>query len=161
MDAMCTPAVLCAFQYVNYSPCDISPAKQHNTTQTLLVMAISRTVACYKRNKYIRNWIKTKTLERTRVSLQITTNLILKSHRKIIRYQNYYHDGRQPDTGPYPEPPKSTLHLLSQSHKDPILPSTHRSPEWCLSFRLSHQNPVHFPLLSHGSHTSISFISSA
>ena len=33
-----------------------------------------------------------------------------------------------------------------------ILPSTPRSPKWCLSFRFSHQNPLHASPLSHKSY---------
>jgi hypothetical protein len=38
---------------------------------------------------------------------------------------------------------------LPKIHSDPILPSTPWSSKWSLYFWLSHQNPVHIPLLSH------------
>jgi hypothetical protein len=37
-------------------------------------------------------------------------------------------------------------------HSYPIAPSTSRSPEWSLSFGLSHQNLAHVSLLSHACH---------
>jgi hypothetical protein len=43
---------------------------------------------------------------------------------------------------------------LPKIHSDPILPSTPWSSKWSLSFWLSHQNPVHIPLLSHACHMS-------
>jgi hypothetical protein len=62
---------------------------------------------------------------------------------------------QEPATGPYSEPTGSTLHspaYLSNIHSDPILPSTLRSSEWSLSFRLSNQNLVHLSFLSHACH---------
>jgi hypothetical protein len=41
---------------------------------------------------------------------------------------------------------------LREIHSDSILPSTSRSYEWSLSFELSHQNLVHFSILSHASY---------
>jgi hypothetical protein len=41
---------------------------------------------------------------------------------------------------------------LPKIHSDPVLPSTPRSPEWSLSFGISHQNLVHFTLLSYACH---------
>jgi hypothetical protein len=45
--------------------------------------------------------------------------------------------------------PQANLHKI---HSDPILPRTPWSSEWSLSFGLSHQNLVHFSLLSHACH---------
>jgi hypothetical protein len=62
---------------------------------------------------------------------------------------------QQPDTGPYPEPIESTPSPpanLPKIHSDPIISSMPRSSEWSLSFELSHQNLVHFSLLSHACH---------
>jgi hypothetical protein len=59
---------------------------------------------------------------------------------------------KQPATDPCPELVKSNPHpqaSLPTIHSDPILPSTPWSSEWALSFRLSHQNLVHFSLLPH------------
>jgi hypothetical protein len=41
---------------------------------------------------------------------------------------------------------------LPKIHSDPIFPPTPWSSQWPLSFRLSHQNLVHFSLLSHACH---------
>jgi hypothetical protein len=41
---------------------------------------------------------------------------------------------------------------LPKIHSDPILSSMPRSSEWSLYVGLSHQNPVHFSLLSHVCH---------
>jgi hypothetical protein len=41
---------------------------------------------------------------------------------------------------------------LPKIHSDPFLPSTPWSYEWSLSLGFSHQNPVHFSLLSHACH---------
>jgi hypothetical protein len=41
---------------------------------------------------------------------------------------------------------------LPKIHSDPFLPSTPRSSEWSFSFGLSHQNLVHFSVLSHACH---------
>jgi putative component of membrane protein insertase Oxa1/YidC/SpoIIIJ protein YidD len=49
-----------------------------------------------------------------------------------------------------PPPPNN----IPNVHSDPILPSTLRSSEWSLSFGLSHQNLLHFSLLSHSCHMS-------
>jgi hypothetical protein len=43
---------------------------------------------------------------------------------------------------------------LPKIHSDSILPSTSWPPEWSLSFGLSHQNLVHFPVLSQACHMS-------
>jgi hypothetical protein len=62
---------------------------------------------------------------------------------------------QQPATGPNPKPTESTPHppvSLSKIHSDLILPSTPRSSKSSLSFWLSHQNPVHFSLLSQTCH---------
>jgi hypothetical protein len=53
---------------------------------------------------------------------------------------------------PYPEPVESNPHppaSLPKIHSDPILPPTPWSSKWSLSFGLSHQNLVHFSLLTH------------
>jgi hypothetical protein len=57
----------------------------------------------------------------------------------------------QPATGPYPEPTEPTPYL-PKIHSDLILPSTPWSSEWSISFWLSHQNLVHFSLLSYACH---------
>ena len=44
-----------------------------------------------------------------------------------------------------------TSHLL-EIHPNIIHPSTPRSPQWSLSLRLPHQNPIHPPLLTHTRH---------
>ena len=68
-----------------------------------------------------------------------------------------------PATCPYPEPTPSSPHNPShflKSHLNIILPSTSGSPQWCLSLRFPHQNPVHpspFPhtrLMPRPSHSS-------
>ena len=41
-----------------------------------------------------------------------------------------------------------TSHLL-EIHPNIIHPSTHRSPQWSLSLRFPHQDPIHPPLLAH------------
>jgi hypothetical protein len=59
---------------------------------------------------------------------------------------------QQPDTGPYPEPVESNPHPqanLSMIHSDPIFPPTPWSSKWSPSLGLSHQNLVHFSVLSH------------
>ena len=43
-------------------------------------------------------------------------------------------------------------HLL-EIHRNIIHPSTHRSPQWSLSLRFPHQDPIHPPLLTHMRHT--------
>ena len=44
-----------------------------------------------------------------------------------------------------------TSHLL-EIHSNIIHPSTPRSPQWSLSFRFPHQDPIHPPLLTHTCH---------
>jgi len=44
-----------------------------------------------------------------------------------------------------------TSHLL-EIHPSIIHPSTSRSPQWSLSLRFPHQNPIHLPLLTHTRH---------
>ena len=44
-----------------------------------------------------------------------------------------------------------TSHLL-EIHPNIIHPSTPRSPQWSLSLRLPHQDPIHPPLLTHTYH---------
>ena len=44
-----------------------------------------------------------------------------------------------------------TSHLL-EIHPNIIHPSTPRSPQWCLSLRLPHQDPIRPPLLTHTRH---------
>ena len=44
-----------------------------------------------------------------------------------------------------------TSHLL-EIHPNIIHPSTPRSPQWSLSLRLPHQDPLHSPLLTHTRH---------
>jgi len=44
-----------------------------------------------------------------------------------------------------------TSHLL-EIHPNIIHPSTPRSPQWSLSLRFSHQDPIHHPLLTHTRH---------
>jgi hypothetical protein len=48
----------------------------------------------------------------------------------------------------------STPANLPKIHSDSIFPFMLRSYEWSLSFGPSHQNPVHFPLLSHACYMS-------
>jgi hypothetical protein len=52
---------------------------------------------------------------------------------------------------PYPKLIESTPHpaaYILNIHSTPILTSMPRSSKWSLYFRLSQQNPVHFPLFS-------------
>ena len=49
----------------------------------------------------------------------------------------------QPNPVPIP-----TYHLL-EIHPNIIHPSTPRSPQWSLSLRFPHQDPIHSPLLTH------------
>jgi hypothetical protein len=58
---------------------------------------------------------------------------------------------QQPATGPYPESTQSTPRPPSQ-YSYPILPSTRRSSEWFLSFRIPRQNLVHFSVPFHACH---------
>ena len=44
-----------------------------------------------------------------------------------------------------------TSHLL-ETHPDIIQPSTPRSPQWSLSLRFTHQDPIRPPLLTHTRH---------
>ena len=44
-----------------------------------------------------------------------------------------------------------TSHLL-EIHPNIIQPSTPRSPQWSLSLRFPHQDPIHPPLLTHTRH---------
>ena len=44
-----------------------------------------------------------------------------------------------------------TSHLL-EIHHNIIHPSTRRSPQWSLSLRFPHQDPIHLPLLTHMRH---------
>ena len=57
-----------------------------------------------------------------------------------------------PANCPYPEPDQSCPwhppHLLN-THLNIILPSTSRSPQWSLSIRFPHQNPVYGSPLPH------------
>ena len=48
-------------------------------------------------------------------------------------------------------PIQSTSHLL-EIHPNIIHPSTPRSPQWSLSLRFPHQDPIHPPLLTHMRH---------
>jgi hypothetical protein len=65
---------------------------------------------------------------------------------------------QEPATGPIPVPTTSTPHSppppgdLPGLFSEPILPSTRRSSDCSLSSGLSHQNLVHFSLLSHACH---------
>jgi hypothetical protein len=64
---------------------------------------------------------------------------------------------QQPATGPCTEPVESNPHPqvnLPKIHSDHIFPPTPWSSKWSLSFGLSHQNLVHFSLLSHACHMS-------
>ena len=57
--------------------------------------------------------------------------------------------------GPFPSgSPTKTLYtaLSSQIHTNIIHPSTPRSPQWSLSLRFPHQDPIHCPLLTHTRH---------
>jgi hypothetical protein len=62
---------------------------------------------------------------------------------------------QEPATGPYPDqpnpspPPQANLPMI---HSDPNLSSMPWSSKRSLSFGLSHQNLVHFSLLSHACH---------
>ena len=47
--------------------------------------------------------------------------------------------------------PTTPSHFL-QVHLNIIVPSTSGSPQWALSLRLPHQNPVHTSLLPHNRH---------
>ena len=59
-----------------------------------------------------------------------------------------------PTTCPCPEPARSspypTSHFL-KTHLN-IIPCMPRSPQWCLSLRFPHQNPVHVSPLPHTRH---------
>ena len=60
-----------------------------------------------------------------------------------------------PATCPYPEPTPSSPHNPLPLPEDPsniILPSTSGSPQWSLSLRFPHQNPVHTSPLPHTRH---------
>jgi hypothetical protein len=68
---------------------------------------------------------------------------------------------QQPATGPYPEPVKSNPYPqanLPKIHSDSILPPMRWSTERSLSFRLSHQNLVHFSHLNHMAVASLSTV---
>jgi hypothetical protein len=62
---------------------------------------------------------------------------------------------QQTATGPCPEPVESNQHSqanLPKIHSDTIFPPTPWSSKWSPSLGLSHQNLVHFSLLSHACH---------
>ena len=50
-----------------------------------------------------------------------------------------------------------TSHLL-EIHTNIIHPSTPRSPQWSLSLRFPHQDPIHPPLLTHTRHISVKYL---
>ena len=51
-----------------------------------------------------------------------------------------------------PNPVHIPTSLLPQIHSNIIHPSTPRSPQWSLSLRFPHQDPIHPPLLTHTRH---------
>ena len=51
-----------------------------------------------------------------------------------------------------PNPVHIPASYLLEIHPNIIHPSTPRSPQWSLSLRLPHQDPIHHPLLSHTRH---------
>ena len=56
-------------------------------------------------------------------------------------------------TCPYPGPAQSSPHThLLEIHPNIIHPSTPRSPQWSLSLRFPHQDPIRPPLLIHTRH---------
>jgi hypothetical protein len=62
---------------------------------------------------------------------------------------------QQPANGPYPEPGESTPHPQPISLRSILIPSSNLRlglPSCLLSFRLSHQNPVHVSPFSHACH---------
>ena len=64
----------------------------------------------------------------------------------------YYRTHKRPPTisilGP-PNPVHITTSHLLEIHSSIIHPSTPRPPQWSLSLRLPHQDPIHSPLLTH------------
>jgi len=67
----------------------------------------------------------------------------------------HYRTHKRPPPVPILGPPNPvhipTSHIL-QIHPNIIHPSTPRSPQWSLSLRFPHQEPIHPPLLTHTRH---------
>jgi len=61
----------------------------------------------------------------------------------------HYRTHKRPPPGPAQSSPYTQI---LQIHPNIIHPSTPRSPQWYLSFRLPHQEPIHPRLLTHTRH---------
>ena len=73
------------------------------------------------------------------------------SRNPKVHYRTHKHMPPVPILGQPNPVHMPTSHIL-ESHPNIIHPSTPRSPQWSLSLRFPHQDPIHTPLLTHTCH---------